>query len=218
MFERLRTSFSFPNLFPPKYFHSHPPIPNPCGAALCRAAGAADMRPGLPGFLGRAGRTGVARAPSSLGRPGRMHPTRFAALQAPPARTPGIPRSALRRLPSLQPAAPGGVSRAASGSSHWRALPQREAPRCGGSALCPAPAPAPTNSIPPRRAAGTHHADLGADEHVGHGARVPARLPPRTLGSAPTPAPRAPGLRPAAQTPVTPALASGGANPSAPGP
>lgn len=65
---------------------------------------------------------------------------------------------------------------------HPQTLTSREAPTCGRS---PGAQARPQLHWSGRA---THHADLGADEHVGHGARDPARLPTWASGLPPTPA------------------------------
>lgn len=112
----------------------------------------------------------------------------FAALEARAARalSPGIPAESDPQPPSP---ARGGVPPTAS-------CPRGR--RQGVSAAPRRPGPAPTPLA--RRA--THHADLGADKQVRHGARVPVRFPTWALDLVPTSAPRARALRPAARIPL----------------
>lgn len=91
--------------------------------------------------------------------------------------------------PASLPAARGGVPPTAS-------CPRGR--RQGVSAAPRRPGPAPTPLA--RRA--THHAGLGADKQVRHGARVPVRFPTWALDLVPTSAPRTRALRPAARIPL----------------
>lgn len=211
------TSFSFSNLF--SLGSSIPPTPHCPAERLCvgqwllrlreqdslslsevstsrRQLGPEPQAPGTPGWRGRTHvvpfpGAGGARRPEGPGSrsslvPGSRQGPSSNLLRRPRGRVPG----------GFRVPAPAGVA------------------RDGGAKVRPATSPRPGPKANSQgRAAGTHHAYLGADEQVGHGARVPARLLPWTLGRAPTPALQAPGLRPAAWSPVTPTLASGCASP-----
>lgn len=113
----------------------------------------------------------------------------FAALEVRAARalSPGIPAESDPRPPSPRPEG---------------ACPRRLPAREGGAKVCPQPPGRPGPAPTPLARRATHHAGLGADKQVRHGARVPVRFPTWALDLVPTSAPRTRALRPAARIPL----------------